>query len=59
LSPWRRPVAAAYGSLVVSRALMEAVQDGPAAGVVLAGALPVMHAAWAVGFVKGITRSNR
>jgi hypothetical protein len=45
--------------MVASRALMEAVQDGPAAGIVLAEALPVMHAAWAVGFVKGITRSNR
>jgi glycosyltransferase involved in cell wall biosynthesis len=36
LSPWRRPVAAAYVAMVASRALMEAVQDGPAAGIVLA-----------------------
>jgi succinoglycan biosynthesis protein ExoA len=58
LSPWRRPVAVAYGTLVLARALMEGVQDDPAAGAVLAGALPVMHAAWAVGFAEGITLSK-
>jgi glycosyltransferase involved in cell wall biosynthesis len=58
LSPWRKPVAAAYGSLVASRALVEAAQEGLVAGAVLGGALPVIHAAWAVGFLQGITRQR-
>jgi succinoglycan biosynthesis protein ExoA len=58
LSPWRRPVLTAYGALVVTRALMEAAQEDLVAGAVLAGALPVMHSAWAVGFLEGITLSR-
>jgi glycosyltransferase involved in cell wall biosynthesis len=55
LSPWRRPVAATYGAAVVTRAVMEALQEDLVVGAVLGWALPVMHAAWAVGFLQGIT----
>ena len=54
LSPWRRPVVAAYAAVVGGRALMEAVQEGTTEGLMLAAALPTMHAAWAVGFAEGI-----
>jgi GT2 family glycosyltransferase len=55
LSPWRKPIAATYGTVVVTRATLEALQEGRVAGAVVAGALPVMHAAWAVGFLEGIS----
>lgn len=55
LSPWRKPIAATYVTVVLARATMEAVQEDLIAGGVLACALPVMHAGWAVGFVEGIT----
>jgi len=58
LSPWRRPVVAIYGAVVVTRALLEVAREDLVAGSVLAGALPVMHAAWAVGFLEGITLSR-
>jgi len=54
LSPWRRPVVAAYAAVVGGRALMEAVQEGTTEGLVMAAALPTMHAAWAAGFAEGI-----
>jgi succinoglycan biosynthesis protein ExoA len=54
LSPWRKPVVAAYAAVVGGRALMEAVQEGTTEGLMLAAALPTMHAAWAAGFVEGI-----
>jgi len=56
LSPWRRPVVAAYAAVVVGRALTEAVQEGATEGLVMAAALPTMHAAWAVGFAEGIAK---
>ena len=55
LSPWRRPVAAAYGGVVMTRAFMEAAREDLVVGAVLGWALPVMHAAWAVGFLEGMT----
>jgi glycosyltransferase involved in cell wall biosynthesis len=58
LSPWRTPVLTMYGAVVVTRALIEAAQEDLVAGAVLAGALPVMHSAWAVGFLEGITLSR-
>ncbi len=55
LSPWRRPVIAAYTAIVAGRALLGAAQDGPTSGAVVGLALPTMHAAWAVGFYEGMT----
>lgn len=58
LSPWRRQVAAAYGTVVVLRAGVEATTD-PRAAPTLAAALPVMHAAWGAGFVQSLSRHLR
>jgi len=55
LSPWRRRVLGYYGALVAARSVAEAVRD-PAAAPTMALALPVMHASWGVGFVRGILR---
>ncbi|MDA8264064.1 MAG: glycosyltransferase family 2 protein [Actinomycetota bacterium] len=55
-SPWRRPVAVAYLAVVAGRALLEAVQEGPTEAMIMAGALPTMHGAWAAGFFEGIVR---
>jgi glycosyltransferase involved in cell wall biosynthesis len=52
-SPWRKPVALAYVSAVCGRGLLEATRD-PLAAPVLVAALPTMHAAWGVGFLRGI-----
>jgi succinoglycan biosynthesis protein ExoA len=54
LSPWRKPVVAAYLAIVGGRAALETVRQDATAGAVLAAALPTMHAAWAVGFVEGM-----
>lgn len=54
-SPWRRPVAAAYGCLlVVVGARQLAKRPRSAAGLTLA--LPAMHLPWAAGFLFGILR---
>jgi succinoglycan biosynthesis protein ExoA len=53
LSPWRKAVFAAYGSVVAGRVLLEAATD-PAAAPALLGALPTMHMAWGIGFLQGI-----
>jgi glycosyltransferase involved in cell wall biosynthesis len=53
VSPWRRRVATAYLALIAGRAAIEAAED-PAAGAVLSLAMPMMHVAWAAGFIAGI-----
>ena len=52
-SPWRRPVLAAYSALVLGRGALELTRDPPAVPTLLA-ALPAMHAAWGLGFLRGI-----
>ncbi len=59
LSPWRKPVLICYGSLVAARSLLEAVAEGPVAGMTLAMALPTMHAAWAAGALESFARGTR
>ena len=54
-SPWRRFVLGAYGAVVVGRGAAEMVGDPPAVPTLLV-ALPTMHAAWGLGFFRGITR---
>lgn len=56
LSPWRRPLVAVYALAVGGRALLEMVQEGTTEGLVMASALPTMHAAWALGFFEGIVK---
>ena len=56
LSPWRRPLVAVYALVVGSRAVIEMAQEGTTEGLVMASALPTMHAAWALGFFEGILR---
>lgn len=56
LSPWRKQVALAYGAGVLSRGALEAVGD-PAAAASFVVALPVMHASWGAGFVRGMVGS--
>lgn len=56
LSPWRGPVVFLYAGAVIARALAEAVEEGSTEGLVMAGALPTMHAAWAAGYFEGIVR---
>ncbi|HEY3672414.1 MAG TPA: glycosyltransferase family 2 protein [Acidimicrobiia bacterium] len=53
LSPRRREVAAAYGAIVLVRALYELGKD-PEAAPGLAVALPVMHLSWGLGFLRGL-----
>lgn len=57
-SPWRLYVLAAYGAVVLGRALAEVPGDPAAAGVV-AAALPTMHGAWGVGFYRGLLLPRR
>jgi glycosyltransferase involved in cell wall biosynthesis len=52
-SPWRRPVLAAYVAIVLGRGAIELTRDPPAVPTLLA-AFPTMHAAWGLGFVRGI-----
>lgn len=53
LSPWRRPVLAAYLAVVGGRVALEAIDD-PGAAPALLAALPTMHAAWGAGFAVGM-----
>lgn len=53
LSPWRREVAAAYAVMVIGRGALEATRDPRAAPSFLVS-LPVMHASWGAGFIRGI-----
>jgi succinoglycan biosynthesis protein ExoA len=53
----RRPIALTYGVAVLSRALLEAFRDPPAAAALLV-ALPTMHAAWAIGFAERLVRGG-
>ena len=54
-SPWRRPVLAAYVAIVIGRGAVELTRDPPAVPTLLV-AFPTMHAAWGLGFVRGITK---
>jgi glycosyltransferase involved in cell wall biosynthesis len=57
-SPWRRQVLAAYVAVVLGRGGVELLRDPPAAPTLLA-ALPTMHAAWGLGFARGIVKPVR
>jgi glycosyltransferase involved in cell wall biosynthesis len=52
-SPWRREVLGAYVAVVLGRGALELTRD-PAAVPTLLAAFPTMHAAWGLGFVRGI-----
>lgn len=58
LSPWRRPVAAAYLLLVGVETAREAAKD-PAAAPSFAAALPVMHLSWAAGSFRALVEPAR
>lgn len=57
-SPGRRRVLAAYLAMILGRGALEAARD-PAAAPALVVALPVMHAAWAVGFFERLVGRPR
>jgi succinoglycan biosynthesis protein ExoA len=53
----RRPMAAAYASLVLARAAYECTKD-PGGAPALAIALPVMHLSWGAGFLLGLVTAQ-
>ena len=53
--PWRRQVLAAYVAIVLGRGAVELTRDPPAVPTLLA-AFPTMHAAWGLGFLRGIVK---
>ena len=55
VSPWRRGVLGAYVAMVLGRGAVELTRD-PLAVPTLFAAFPTMHAAWGVGFVRGIVK---
>ena len=55
VSPWRRTVLAAYAAAILARGAVELASDPPAVPTLLV-AFPVMHAAWGLGFARGITK---
>lgn len=58
LTPWRLPVMAAYASALAARTLPEWRRDpGEALGLMLA--MPTMHLAWGVGFLRGLITPSR
>lgn len=57
LSPARRCVLTVYLAAVLGRAAFEGLRDPPAAPVLVV-ALPVMHAAWALGFFERLLRKR-
>ena len=52
-SPWRRQVLGAYVAIVLARGAVELTRD-PAATPTLLVSFPTMHAAWGLGFLRGI-----
>lgn len=54
-SPWRRQVFIAYAALIVGRGAVQ-LADDPASTPTLLAAFPTMHAAWGLGFLRGITK---
>jgi len=52
-SPWRRQVLAAYVAMVLGRGAVELTRD-PAAAPTLLVSFPTMHAAWGLGFLRGL-----
>lgn len=55
LSPWRRPVLAAYLSLLAARSALEGTSD-PRRVPGFAASLPTMHLLWGAGFLTGLLR---
>ncbi len=55
VSPRRRQVLVAYVVAVLARGALELVSDPPAVPTLVAS-FPTMHAAWGLGFLRGITR---
>ncbi|MGA3353917.1 MAG: glycosyltransferase family 2 protein [Acidimicrobiales bacterium] len=55
VSPWRQQVLAVYVTVVLARGAIELASDPPAVPTLLAS-FPTMHAAWGLGFARGITR---
>ncbi len=55
--PWRRKVLAAYVAVVLGRGAVELTRDPPAVPTLLA-AFPTMHAAWGLGFLRGIVKKT-
>jgi glycosyltransferase involved in cell wall biosynthesis len=53
VSPWRQEVLAAYATVILGRGALELTRD-PAAVPSLLAAFPTMHAAWGLGFMRGI-----
>lgn len=53
LTPWRRPVAAAYAAVVVGAATRESPWDATKLAAFTAS-LPIIHLSWGMGFVIGL-----
>jgi glycosyltransferase involved in cell wall biosynthesis len=56
-SPWRRPVAWAYGAVLLAGFADAARRDARAAPVAVV-MLPTMHVCWALGFFRGLLRGR-
>ena len=54
VSPWRRKVLAIYAAAVAARGAVQWRRDAPTTAAFLA-TLPVMHLAWGVGFLRGLS----
>jgi GT2 family glycosyltransferase len=54
-SPWRRKALAAYLAVILARGALELVNDPPAVPTLVAS-FPTMHAAWGLGFARGIVK---
>ncbi len=55
LSPWRRKVLTAYVVVIFARGALELIED-PATVPILLASFPTMHAAWGLGFARGIIK---
>ena len=55
ISPWRRQVLATYLTLILARSAVELTSD-PLAVPTLLASFPTMHAAWGMGFARGIVK---
>jgi glycosyltransferase involved in cell wall biosynthesis len=56
-SPWRKPVAAGYGSLLLVAGARQAARQ-PHSAPSFTLALPAMHLPWAAGFLTGLVRGR-
>ena len=57
LSPWRRPVLAAYAAAIGAETARQTVRSGRAA-IGLPVVLPAMHLSWGVGFISSLLRRH-